>query len=76
VKLRRSWREKLADDKGLPRVEKMKGKLGRRWGEGTMVIPSPREVDAAMRQVRRGKVTTLNEIRARLARFIVLINAL
>lgn len=33
-----------------------------------MVIPAPREVDAVMRRVRMGKVTTINEIRAKLAR--------
>ena len=32
-----------------------------------MVIPAPREVDAVMRQVPRGKVVTVNEIRAVLA---------
>jgi alkylated DNA nucleotide flippase Atl1 len=33
-----------------------------------MVIPAPREVDALMRRVPRGKVTTINELRAALAR--------
>ncbi len=32
-----------------------------------MVIPAPREVDAVMRTVRKGKVITIDEIRARLA---------
>ena len=63
-----SWRAKLADSKDLPRVEKITGKLSTRWGTGTFVIPAPLEVDALMRRVRKGKVTTINDIRAALAR--------
>jgi hypothetical protein len=65
---RKSWREKLADDKGLPKVDKVSGKMTRRWGEGTMVIPAPREVDAVMRKVPEGKLLTINEIRQILAK--------
>ena len=68
MKPRRSWREKLADDKGLPKVGPITGKLSTRWGKGIMVIPAPREVDEIMRQVPRGKLTTINEIRVALAR--------
>lgn len=39
-----------------------------RWGEGTVVVPAPREVDELMKQVPRGKLATINEIRAALAR--------
>ena len=66
-KSRKSWREKLADRKGLPRVEKIPERLRKRWGIGTMVIPAPQEVDEIMKQVPKGKLTTINEIRARLA---------
>ena len=68
MKTKKSWREKLADDKGLPKVGRVEGKLTRRWGTGTMVIPAPREVDALMRRVPRGKLTTINELRAAVAR--------
>jgi hypothetical protein len=68
VARRKTWREKLADDKDLPKVARIEGALSRRWGTGTVVIPAPREVDAAMRQVRKGRVVTINEIRAHLAR--------
>jgi len=64
---RKSWREKLADDKGLPKVEKITGKMSKRLGTGTVVIPAPREVDAAMKKVRRGKLTTIDLIRHALA---------
>jgi alkylated DNA nucleotide flippase Atl1 len=65
---RKSWREKLADDKNLPKVARIEGALSRRWGSGTVVVPAPREVDAAMRKVPKGRVVTINEIRAHLAR--------
>ena len=68
MKKRKSWREKLADDKGLPKVGRVEGGKGVRSGEGLMVIPAPREVDALMKTVPRGKVTTINELRAALAK--------
>jgi hypothetical protein len=63
----KTWREKLADDKGLPKVGKVTGKMTKRWGTGVMVIPAPREVDELMRKVPRGKLVTINELRAALA---------
>ncbi|MBU6401131.1 MAG: MGMT family protein [Verrucomicrobia bacterium] len=68
MKQRKSWREKLAEDKGLPRVETITARMSARWGRGTVVIPAPLEVDALMRQVPKGRLTTLNEIRSSLAR--------
>jgi len=67
-KLRKSWREKLADSKDLPKVEEITGKMSKRWGTGTVVIPAPREVDEIMRNVPEGKLITINQIRAKLAR--------
>ena len=66
--MKKSWREKLADDKGLPKVCEVTGKLSKRWGAGRFVIPAPREVDALMKQVSKGRVVTINELRAALAR--------
>jgi alkylated DNA nucleotide flippase Atl1 len=68
MKPKKTWREKLADDKVLPKVGRVEGKMTRRWGSGVMVIPAPREVDALMKQIPRGKVTTINELRAALAK--------
>jgi len=65
---RKTWREKLADKKDLPKVVKITGKMTKRWGKGTCAIPAPREVDAIMRKVPEGKLITINEIRALLAR--------
>jgi DNA-binding FadR family transcriptional regulator len=67
MKPKKSWREKLADDKGLPKVCEVTGILSKRWGEGTFVIPAPREVNALMKQVPKGRVVTINELRAALA---------
>lgn len=65
-KKKKSWREKLADDKNLLKVTEIEGKMTTRWGEGTMVIPAPREVDASMKIVRKGKLTTIDELRGQL----------
>jgi alkylated DNA nucleotide flippase Atl1 len=65
---RKSWSEKLNDSKDLPKVEKITAKMSKRWGTGTMVIPAPLEVDEIMRRVPEGKLVTINEIRAALAR--------
>jgi hypothetical protein len=65
---KKTWKEKLNDDEGLPKVEKITDKMSKRWGSGTVVIPAPREVDELMKNVPEGKLTTINEIRAALAR--------
>jgi alkylated DNA nucleotide flippase Atl1 len=67
-KLRKSWQEKLADDKDMPRVVEITDNMSKRWGTGTVVIPAPREVDEIMKQFPRGKVITVSEIRALLAK--------
>src|ERR1039457_7651696 len=67
MKPKKSWREKLADDKDLPKIGEVTGKLTKRWGTGRMVIPAPIEVDALMKQVPKGRVVTINELRAVLA---------
>ena len=67
-KIRKSWQQKLADDRGLPRVEEITGKMSTRWGTGTVCIPAPREVDEIMRMVPMGKLITINQIREIVAR--------
>lgn len=68
MKSSKSWKEKLLDNKGLPKVEQITEKMSQRWGSGTVVIPAPIEVDEIMRQVPKGKLITINEIRERLAK--------
>ena len=67
-KVRKSWQEKLADSKDLPKVGKITDKMSKRWGTGTFVIPAPKEVDEIMKKVPRGKLITINQIRQILAR--------
>ena len=52
MKPKKSWREKLATSKDLPK---------------TLVIPAPLEVDALMKQVPKGRLVTTNELRTALA---------
>ena len=65
---KKTWQEKLADDKGFPKVCPIDATRSKRWGTGTFVIPAPMEVDRLMRQVPRGRVTTIDELRKTLAR--------
>lgn len=64
---RKTWRQKLEDDKGLPRVCPIDETRSKRWGEGTFVIPAPREVDELMRSVPKGRLITIDELRRALA---------
>jgi alkylated DNA nucleotide flippase Atl1 len=65
---KKTWCEKLNDSKGLPKVEKISDAMSKRWGIGTVVIPAPIEVDGIMRRIPAGKVVTINDIRAALAK--------
>jgi len=65
---KKSWTEKLADSKDLPKVEKITEKMSKKWGTGTIVIPAPTEVDAMMKKAPEGKLITINEIREALAK--------
>lgn len=65
---KKSWTEKLMDSKDLPKVEAITEKMSKRWGAGTVVIPAPIEVDEIMRRIPKGKIVTINDIRAALAK--------
>jgi len=65
---KKSWTEKLADDKGLPQVQIITDKMSKRWGTGTVAIPAPMEVNEIMKKVPEGKLITINEIRAAIAK--------
>jgi hypothetical protein len=64
---KKSWREKLMDDKDLPKVVPNHGTSKVRSDAGTMLVPAPREVDALMRRVPCGKLTTIDDLRRALA---------
>lgn len=65
---KKTWQQKLADSKDLPKVCRIDATKSKRWGTGTFVIPAPKEVDAIMRRVPPGKVTTIEAIRRKLAK--------
>ncbi|RLF23761.1 MAG: hypothetical protein DRN01_07325 [Thermoplasmata archaeon] len=64
---KKSWREKLFDSKGLPKIVEIPERMTKKWGNGSMVVPAPREVDEIMKQVPEGKLVTINEVRKRIA---------
>ena len=67
----KTWKEKLETTGRklkLPMKFKIKGKLSKRWGTGTCVIADPKEIDAIMKRVPKGKLITINQIRAKLAK--------
>ncbi len=55
----KSWAEKMDAKGDLPKVVPKDGK--------TMAVPSPRQVEALMRQVRKGRVTSIGRLREQLA---------
>ena len=63
---RKSWREKM-ENPNLPKVIAIPPRMQARFGAGSMLIPSPREVDALIRTVRKGSVITISKIREQLA---------
>lgn len=68
MKKKTSWNEKLADSKGLPRVERFDREKGKNWPAGTYCLPAPIEVDAIMKKVPKGRLVTINQIRQILAK--------
>jgi hypothetical protein len=67
VRPRKSWREKLESDQGLPQLKPIPPRMRKRFGKGTIVIPAPREVNALMSRVPKGKLTTISRIAEALA---------
>jgi alkylated DNA nucleotide flippase Atl1 len=65
---KKTWREKLAESKNLPKVEVLTGDAAKRWGGETLAIPAPKDVDAIMKRVPRGKVITVADIREKIAK--------
>ncbi len=65
---KKSWREKLATNHDLPKVVRLDAAGAKRWGGKSLAIPAPREVDALMRKVPVGRVTTINELRTAVAK--------
>lgn len=61
------WREKL-ERQQEPRIVAIPPRMQARFGAGSMVIPRPLDVDALIRQVPKGKLVTVFQLRQELAR--------
>ena len=69
VKTRKSWREKLENPpEGLPKVVTGPPKWEKRFGGRRVLVATPLLVDGLIRKVGKGKLVTINQIRARLAK--------
>jgi hypothetical protein len=68
MKQRKTWKEKLAASKDLPKILDIPDRLKGKWGSGNFVIPAPVEVNELMRRVPKGKLTTINHVRMALAK--------
>ena len=63
----KTWREKLENCHG-GKIIPMPPRMAKRMGTGTLLVPKGVDVDATIRQVRRGQLVTQGQIRAHLAR--------
>ena len=63
-----SWRAKLHKPM-RPKLVPISDGLAKRLGHGMMVIPTALEVDAMIRKIPSGEVSTLAQVRKRLARW-------
>ena len=69
LKKGKTWRQKLEEaHPSHGKIVAIPPKMRKRYGQGTMVIPKPLDVDALMRKVRKGKLVTQSQIRGVLAR--------
>ncbi len=66
AKKAKSWRAKLEKDVQR-QVVRIDPRMQKRFGKGTMVIPRPLDVDALVREVRKGRLVTIGQMRERLA---------
>lgn len=67
AKPKKTWREKLHTSGDLPKVITLTGRQVKLWGNGTMAIPAPAEVNEIMKKVPKGKLITINDIRKKIA---------
>lgn len=68
VKSRTTWRAKLHKPM-RPKLVPISDGMAKRFGHGMMLIPTALELDAMVRKIPRGEVSTLAQIRSRLARW-------
>lgn len=67
MRTRTSWREKL-ERVHAAKIVPVPPRMQEQLGAGTLLIPTPLDVDAIIRRVPSGKLTTVGRIRRALAR--------
>ncbi len=67
-KSRTTWKAKLHKPM-RPKLVPISDGMAKRFGHGMMLIPTALQVDAMIRKIPRGQVSTLAQIRSRLARW-------
>lgn len=67
MRTRTSWREKLERVQDA-KITPVPPRMQRQLGAGTLLIPRPLDVDAMIRRIPKGKLTTVSRIRRALAR--------
>lgn len=67
-KSKMSWRAKLHKPV-LPKLVPVPEGMTKRLGSGLMLIPTALEIDAMIRKIPRGQVSTLSQVRRKLARW-------
>src|SRR5258708_5915759 len=69
AKGRKTARQKLdVNHPGHGRAFPIPAEMQRSLGRGTMIVPRPLDVEAMMKTPRKGKLITMGQVRARLAR--------
>lgn len=65
----KTWREKLEEQsKKLPKIVVIPKKMEKRFGKGKMLIPKPLDVNVLIRNVKRRRLITQDQIRKKLAK--------
>lgn len=64
---KKTWRDRLAGYKNLPRVLPIPAAMQAKHGQGSIVIPSPQEVDAIMQKIPETRLVTIFQISDQLA---------
>ena len=67
-KSKTSWRAKLHKPM-RPKLVAISDSMAKRFGHGMMLIPTALQLDAMIRKIPRGEVSTLAQVRSRLARW-------
>ena len=63
----KTWRERMAGYKNLPQVLPIPAAMQDKHGQGSIVIPSPQEVDAIMAKIPETRLVTIFQISDQLA---------